>query len=73
MKLFSKIRKHRTLKNAVKSANEPVWFIQYETQDGEGMVNVYANSHKSALKNADSIIRIQDGNKPYAIKSVSAV
>lgn len=73
MRLFSKIRNHRALKNAFKSASEPIWCVEYETQDGEGLVNVYANSYKSALKNADNIIRIQDGNKPYAIKSISAV
>lgn len=73
MSFFSKIRNRRKLKNAFNSANEPMWYVEYETQDWEGMVNVYANSYKSAIKNADSIIRIQDGNKPYAIKSVSAI
>ncbi len=72
MGFLKKLKSKWLIKRAFESASEPVWFVQYETQDGEGVVNVYANSYKSALKNADSIIRIQDGNKPYAIKSVSA-
>lgn len=72
MGLLSRLKNKRLLSEALKNANQPMWYVEYETQDGDGLVNVYANSYKSAIKNADSIIRIQDGNKPYAIKSVSA-
>lgn len=73
MNFLSKIRKNKLLKNAFKSADDPIWFVEYETQDDKGQVNVYAKSHREAVKAADNIIRIQNGNKPYSIINVSAI
>ena len=73
MNFLSKIRKNKLLKNAFKSANDPIWFVEYETQDDKGQVNVYAKSHSEAVKAADNIIRIQNGDKPYKIINTSCV
>ena len=73
MSFLSKIRKNKLLKNAFKSANDPIWFVEYETQDDKGQVNVYAKSHREAVKAADNIIMIQNGDKPYKIINTSCV
>ena len=40
MNFLSKIRKNKLLKNAFKRANDPIWFVEYETQDDKGQVDV---------------------------------
>lgn len=73
MKLLQKLKAKRKLNEALKSANEPLWYIEYETQYDEGQATVYASSYNEAVRNADSIIRLNNGNKPYSIKSVSVI
>lgn len=73
MSFLNKIRKNKLLKQAFKSANDPIWFVEYETQDDKGQVKVYAKSHREAVKAADNIIRIQNGDKPYKIINTSCV
>lgn len=73
MNFLNKIRKNKLLRNAFKSADDPIWFVEYETKDDKGQVNVYAKSHREAVKAADNIIRIQNENKPYSIINVSAI
>ena len=73
MNFLKKIKCNKLLKQAFKSANDPIGFVEYETQDDKGQVKVYAKSHREAVKAADNIIRIQNGDKPYKIINTSCV
>ena len=73
MNFLKKIKCNRLLKQAFKRADDPIWFVEYETQDDKGQVNVYAKSHREAVKAADNIIRIQNGDKLYKIINTSCV
>ena len=56
MSFLSKIRKNKLLKNALKKANDPIWFVEYETQDDKGQVNVFASNYKEAINRASDIL-----------------
>lgn len=46
------------MKQAFKKANEPYWFVYYETNDGKcGEVRVFANTEANAREKAHEIIK----------------
>lgn len=73
LRMIKRLKTKMKLNQAYRDADVPCWTVSYETLAGEGQVSVYANSAKQAKRNADEIIRIANGNKPYAIKGISCV
>lgn len=54
--MFQKWKKNKILRNAVKKASEPVWFVYYESNDKNGSVKVFANTEAQARERAAFII-----------------
>ena len=54
--MFQKWKKNKILRNAVKQASEPVWFVYYESNDTNGSVKVFANTEAQARERAAFII-----------------
>lgn len=55
------MKKRRILKNAIEQAEKPLWFIKYVLSDGtDGVIEVFADSHKKALKIAAEKLNEKD-------------
>ena len=56
-----KLKKRRILKNAIEQTEKPLWFVKYVLSDGtEGVLEVFADSHKKALKIAEKKLNEKD-------------
>ena len=55
-KLMEKNRKNKLLREAFKKANNPMWFVFYESNGESGAVKVYANSDSEAREKANYMI-----------------
>ena len=56
-----KLKKKRILKNAIEQTEKPLWFVKYVLSDGtEGVLEVFADSHKKALKIAEKKLNEKD-------------
>lgn len=45
------LKKKRILKSAIEQTEKPLWFVKYVLSDGtDGVLEVFADSHKKALK-----------------------
>ena len=56
-----KLKKRRILKNAIEQAEKPLWFVTYVLSDGtDGVLEVFADSHKKALKIAEKKLNEKD-------------
>lgn len=56
-----KLKKRRILKNAIEQTEKPLWFIKYVLSDGtDGVLEVFADSHKKALKIAEKKLNEKD-------------
>lgn len=55
------MKKRRLLKSAIEQAEKPLWFVTYVLSNGtEGVLEVFADSHKKALKIAAEKLNEKD-------------
>lgn len=55
------LKKRRILKNAIEQTEKPLWFVKYVLSDGtDGVLEVFAGSHKKALKIAAEKLNEKD-------------
>ena len=55
------LKKKRMLKNAIEQTEKPLWFVKYVLSDGtDGVLEVFADSHKKALKIAEKKLNEKD-------------
>ena len=56
-----KLKKRRILKSAIEQTEKPLWFVTYVLSDGtDGVLEVFANSNKKALKIAEKKLNEKD-------------
>lgn len=56
-----KLKKRKILKNAIEQTEKPLWFVKYVLSDGtDGVLEVFADSHKKALKIAAEKLNEKD-------------
>lgn len=56
-----KLKKRRILKSAIEQTEKPLWFVKYVLSDGtDGVIEVFADSHKKALKIAEKKLNEKD-------------
>lgn len=56
-----KLKNRRILKNAIEQTEKPLWFVKYVLSDGtDGVLEVFADSHKKALKIAEKKLNEKD-------------
>ena len=56
-----KLKKRRILKSAIEQTEKPLWFVKYVLSNGtEGVLEVFADSHKKALKIAEKKLNEKD-------------
>lgn len=56
-----KLKKRRILKSAIEQTEKPLWFAKYVLSDGtDGVLEVFADSHKKALKIAEKKLNEKD-------------
>lgn len=56
-----KLKKRRILKSAIEQTEKPLWFVTYVLSDGtDGVLEVFADSHKKALKIAEKKLNEKD-------------
>ena len=57
MKFLEKLRKKRKLIEALKSIDEPLWWVTYTMTNGEqSVINVFAPDYKEAISRASDIL-----------------
>lgn len=61
MSFLEKLKIKKILKQAFKSADDPIWWVFYRSQSTDGVVKVYASTEKEAKEKANFII--SDGLK----------
>ena len=55
------LKKKRILKSAIEQTEKPLWFVKYVLSDGtDGVLEVFADSHKKALKIAEKKLNEKD-------------
>ena len=55
------LKKKRMLKSAIEQTEKPLWFVKYVLSDGtDGVLEVFADSHKKALKIAEKKLNEKD-------------
>lgn len=55
------LKKKRMLKSAIEQTEKPLWFVKYVLSDGtDGVLEVFADSHKKALKIAEEKLNEKD-------------
>lgn len=55
------LKKKRILKSAIEQTEKPLWFVTYVLSDGtDGVLEVFADSHKKALKIAAEKLNEKD-------------
>ena len=55
------LKKKRILKNAIEQTEKPLWFVKYVlSDDTDGVLEVFADSHKKALKIAEKKLNEKD-------------
>lgn len=58
-----KLKKRRILKSAIEQTEKPLWFVKYVLSDGtDGVLEVFADSHKKALKIAKKKLNEKDAD-----------
>lgn len=56
-----KLKKRKILKSAIEQTEKPLWFVKYVLSDGtDGVLEVFADSHKKALKIAEKKLNEKD-------------
>lgn len=56
-----KLKKRRMLKSAIEQTEKPLWFVTYVLSNGtDGVLEVFADSHKKALKIAAEKLNEKD-------------
>ena len=56
-----KLKKRKILKNAIEQTEKPLWFVTYVlSDDTDGVLEVFADSHKKALKIAEKKLNEKD-------------
>ena len=56
-----KLKNRRILKSAIEQTEKPLWFVKYVLSDGtDGVLEVFADSHKKALKIAAEKLNEKD-------------
>lgn len=56
-----KLKKRRILKSAIEQTEKPLWFVKYVLSNGtDGVLEVFADSHKKALKIAAEKLNEKD-------------
>ena len=54
--MFQNMKKNKILRSAFKKADEPIWFVYYESNDKDGTVKVSASSEREARDRAAFLI-----------------
>ena len=55
------LKKKRILKSAIEQTEKPLWFVKYMLSNGtDGVLEVFADSHKKALKIAAEKLNEKD-------------
>lgn len=54
--MFEKWKKNKILNSAFKKADEPIWFVYYESNDNSGTVKVSAATEREARDKAAFLI-----------------
>lgn len=58
-----KMKNRRILKNAIEQTEKPLWFVKYVlSDDTDGVLEVFADSHKKALKIAEKKLNEKDAD-----------
>lgn len=58
-----KLKKRRILKSAIEQTEKPLWFVKYVLSNGtDGVLEVFADSHKKALKIAAEKLNEKDAD-----------
>lgn len=65
--------KDKILRNAFKKADEPLWFVYYESNDDSGSVKVYASSEHEAREKANFMISDILRGKAFIISGTAAI
>ena len=65
--------KDKILRNALKKADEPLWFVYYESNDTNGSVKVFANTEAQAREKAAFIISDILGGDSFVITGTAAI
>ena len=56
-----KLKKRRILKSAIEQTEKPLWFVKYVLSNGtDGVLEVFADSHKKALKITEKKLNEKD-------------
>lgn len=56
-----KLKNRRILKSAIEQTEKPLWFVTYVLSNGtDGVLEVFADSHKKALKIAAEKLNEKD-------------
>lgn len=56
-----KLKNRKILKSAIEQTEKPLWFVKYVLSDGtDGVLEVFADSHKKALKIAEKKLNEKD-------------
>lgn len=56
-----KLKNKRILKSAIEQTEKPLWFVKYVLSDGtDSVLEVFADSHKKALKIAAEKLNEKD-------------
>lgn len=56
MSFLNKLKIKKILKQAFKSADDPIWWVFYRSQNTDGTVKVYASTEKEAKEKANFMI-----------------
>ena len=66
------MKKRRILKNAIEQTEKPLWFVKYVLSDGtDGVLEVFADSHKKALKIAEK--KLNEKDTDWSIVDISCL
>lgn len=71
--MLQKWKKNKILRNAVKQASEPVWFVYYESNNANGSVKVFANTEAQARERAAFIISDILNGDSFIISGTAAI
>ena len=66
------MKKRRILKSAIEQTEKPLWFVTYALSNGtDGVLEVFADSHKKALKIAEK--KLNEKDTDWSIVDISCL
>ena len=73
MSFLNKLKIKKILKQAFKSADDPIWWVSYRSQNTDGTVKVYASTEKEAKEKANFMISDILKGQDFEITGTAAI